>query len=366
MSELWKQNINHSWAPTSSQVAEDPVGPTGYGRVAILVKRPRDTGNELTEENFRYETRTLPEDIHLEAGKVIVKVDYLSMDPTQMIWAQDIPQYMPACGLNTIMRSLGVGTIIKTSDEQNWPVGTVVSGMLGVVEFSLTDAAGLMRAIPDVPATWNIGPFHFIQGHTAWVGYKICNPKNSETMVVSGAAGAVGLLAAQLGKSQGARVIGVAGGSTKCKFLTEELGLDGAVDYKLGDVSAALKELCPNGIDCYFDNVGGSISEAVFDNANCGCRVAICGLISSYENKGAYGPRNYEMILHRRMTIQGFIAADYLASTPQSIAEIKGLLAEGKLKLKEDIREGKVDDYVNTIRNLFSGGNHGKLLLKLI
>jgi len=365
MTEFWRIR-DHSWAPTSSQVREDPVGATGYGRVAILVKRPHETGGEFTEETFRYETRPLPEDFEIASGKVLVKVEYLSMDPTHLIWSQDIPQYMPAVGLNTIMRCLGVGSIVKTSDEQKWPVGSIVSGIFGVVEFSVVDGAGLSPAVPNVPATWNIGPFNFIQGHTAWIGYKICDPKAGETMVVSGAAGAVGLLAAQLGKSQGARVIGIAGGETKCKFLTEELGLDGAIDYKAENVSEALKRLCPNGIDSYFDNVGGSITEAIFDQANCFCRVAVCGLISSYEQKVATGPKNYEMVLMRRMTIQGFICLDHLATMSESIKEISGLLEEGKMKLKEDIREGKVDDYTKTIRNLFTGGNYGKLILKLI
>ena len=139
---------------------------------------------------------------------------------------------MPGVGLNTIMRCAGYGTIVKTTDDEKWPVGKAVTGFFGVAEYSLVDFAGLFPVVPDVPATWNLGPFSVLQGHTAWVGYKICDPKVGETMVVSGAAGAVGLIAAQLGKSKGARVIGVAGGAEKCKFLTETLGLDGCIDYK--------------------------------------------------------------------------------------------------------------------------------------
>ena len=187
--------------------------------------------------------------------------------------------------------------------------------------------------------------------------------------MVSGAAGAVGSMAGQLGKIAGARVIGIAGGAAKCAYVVEELGFDGCIDYKSESVEAGLSRLCPNGVDCFFDNVGGPTLDAVVAHSNCFGRIAICGSISQYEGKmgpAAVGFKNVEMVLMRRLTMQGFICVDHLASVGEAMGEIADGLSTGKIKCKFDIKEGPLDSYVDTIGLLLTGGNNGKLLLKLV
>lgn len=221
----------------------------------------------------------------------------------------------------------------------------------------------------DVPLSWNLGPLFFGMGHTAWIGNKICAIKPGNTYVVSGAAGAVGSLAGQLAKIAGARVIGIAGGADKCRMLVDELGFDGAVDYKKNSVHADLLALCPQGIDCYFDNVGGEILDIVLTQMNCFGRIAFCGAISTYsgdqEEGASRGPCNYKMILMRRLKVQGFLCRDHAASKPESTAEIMAGILEGKIHFKEDIREAPVEKYVDTLNLLFTGGNTGKLIMKI-
>lgn len=363
MSETWKIR-DKSWAPTTSEVPVDTIGAQGFGKCGLLVKRPYE--GKFSPDCFEFVNRPVPE--ILEAGTVLIQNLYLSMDPTNLIWAQEIPQYMPAVGLGTVMRCGGVGKVVKTTDEEKLPVGTFVS-TLGLAEFLVSPIASVNPVVPGVPLSYNLGPFSLVQGHTAWIGYKICDPKAGETIVVSGAAGAVGSLAGQLAKRTGARVIGVAGGPDKCRMVKEEFGFDDCLDYKGSEsIVDGLKRLCPNGIDSYFDNVGGETLDAVLSLSNCYARIAFCGAISTYTgNMGsnAMGPKNFEMILMRRLTIQGFICVDHLASVPESFAEIGQALKAGQLKQKEDIREVDIESYVETVNNLFTGGNTGKLIIRL-
>ena len=263
MSELYKVRDN-SWAPTSTQVPVDVKGPEGCGKVVLLTKRPSPA---LDDSCFTSENRPVPE--ILEPGTVLVKNTHYSMDPTHFIWSQEIPQYMPAIGLGTVMRCLTLGTVVKTTDPEKFPEGTVVSIFGGLAEYTVVPFVGVNPTQPGVPVEMNLGPFSLIQGHTAWVGYKICQVKEGETMVVSGAAGAVGSMAGQLGKIAGARVIGIAGGPEKCAYVTGELGFDACIDYKAETVEAGLARLCPGGVDCFFDNVGGGTLDAVVAAMNC-------------------------------------------------------------------------------------------------
>ena len=207
-----------SWAPTSSQVPEDPVGPNCVGKYLALVKRPEAF---FTKDCFEVKNKELPES--LEAGTVLVKVLYLSMDPTHVIWAKLIPQYMPAVGINTAMRCLGIFEVIKSSDEEKFPVGFIGHGFTGVASHCILKFGEVNPAAPGAPITYNVGPFSLIQGHTAWIGYKICDPKKDQTMVISGAAGAVGSTAGQLAKTTGARVIGIFSLSPYYSLLTSNL-----------------------------------------------------------------------------------------------------------------------------------------------
>eukprot|EP01033_Poteriospumella_lacustris_P006814 gene6814-4910_t len=267
------------------------------------------------------------------------------------------------------MRCSGVGRVVKSSDESRLAVGAYVTTFAGLSEYLVMKIEQCTPVAKDVPLSWNLGPLFFGMGHTAWIGNKICAIKPGNTYVVSGAAGAVGSLAGQLAKIAGARVIGIAGGADKCRMLVDELGFDGAVDYKKNSVHADLLALCPQGIDCYFDNVGGEILDIVLTQMNCFGRIAFCGAISTYsgdqEEGASIGPRNYKMILMRRLKVQGFLCRDHAASKPESTAEIMAGIQEGKIHFKEDIREAPVEKYVDTLNLLFTGGNTGKLIMKI-
>jgi len=287
------------------------------------------------------------------------------MDPTHFIWAQEIPQYMPAVGLNTIMRCLTLGEIVKSADEEKFPAGQIASIFGGLAEYSVIPFAGVNPTAPGAPVEMNLGPFSLIQGHTAWVGHKIMNVKAGQTVVVSGAAGAVGSMAAQLCKIAGARVIGIAGGPEKCAYVNS-LNVDGCVDYK-DNLEKGLDALCPAGIDGYFDNVGGPTLDAVVARMNVFGNIAICGGISQYEGAmggTGHGFKNIEMLLMRRLTMQGYVVVDHLASVGEAMGEIGAGIANGTIKWKGDVREGTVEDYVKTVNLLLTGGNNGKLILK--
>lgn len=357
--------VDKSWAPDWSNVSIDPVGPKGFGKCAILVKRPSP---KITSECFEFVTKELPET--LDEGSVLVQHLVISMDPTHILWMNDMPQYMPAVGLNTIMRGFTIGKVIKTTDEEKMPIGSLISCFGGIAEYSMQAIGGCNPLVPDVPLTWNFGPFSLLMGHTAWVGYKICAPTPGCTFVVSGAAGAVGCLAGQLAKIAGAKVVGIAGGEEKCRYVTEELGFDACIDYKKENVKEGLQRVAPEGIDCYFDNVGGEILDTVMGLANVFCRIAFCGSISEYQGDlldgVSKGPSNYKLILMKRMKVQGYVCIDHLASVPEAYKEIGKGIEEGKIKWKEDIREGGIKTYVDTINLLYNGGNKGKLMLKLV
>jgi NADPH-dependent curcumin reductase CurA len=263
----------------------------------------------------------------------------------------------------------GLGRVIVSSDESKFPVGSYITAMGGLAEYLTLRTQQCTPVATDCPLSWNLGPLFFGMGHTAWIGNKICAIKPGETYVISGGAGAVGTIAGQLAKMAGARVIGIAGGPAKCRFLTEELGFDGAVDYKTDDVESQLDRLCPNGIDCYFDNVGGDILDYVLARMNCFGRIAFCGAISMYSGDlmdgESRGPKNYKMIFMRRLKVQGFICRDHAASKKESEAEIVQGIKEGKIRFKEDIKDGRLEEYVATLNLLFTGGNTGKLILKI-
>jgi len=360
MSKLWEV-VDNSWAPP---LIEETVGPRGYGKCCVLVKRPE---KEITEDCFEFQNRPIPD--ALAEGEVLLKQLMLSMDPTHSIWMRKVVQYSPCIALGNIMRCSGVCQVIKTTNESKLPVGSYVTTFAGIAEYLVMNIDRCVPCPPNIPLSWNLGPLFFGMGHTAWIGNKICAIKPGETYVVSGAAGAVGSIAGQLAKLAGARVIGIAGGPEKCSMLLSELGFDGAIDYKRNNVEQELKILCPNGIDCYFDNVGGEILDYVLNQMNCFGRIAFCGAISMYsgdlEEGASRGPQNFKMIFMRRLKVQGFLCRDHSASKGESTAEIMQAIQEGKLKFKEDVREAHIEDYVKIVNLLFTGGNTGKLIMKI-
>jgi NADPH-dependent curcumin reductase CurA len=235
----------------------------------------------------------------------------------------------------------------------------------GVQSHVVSDGRGARKVdLQRAPAATYLGALG-MTGLTAYFGlFEVGDLRDGETVVVSGAAGAVGSVAGQIAKIKGCRVVGIAGGPEKCALLTDELGFDAAIDYRAGDVTRPLHEHCPDGIDVYFDNVGGEILDAALANLAMHARVVICGAISQY-NSAPRGPRNYMMLLVRRARMQGFLVFDYPDKNAQALGELAGWVADGSLKVKEHVVRGTVDDFPETLQMLFRGENVGKLVLEL-
>ena len=264
----------------------------------------------------------------LQDGQVLIRTVYLSLDPTNRIWMSDQDQYLPPVGIGDVMRGGGIG-VVEDSRSDRWAPGAIVNtGLGGWERYTVADAAGIsaVPAIPGMPLT----AFMSVLGGTGLTAYfgltDIGKPKPGETLVVSAAAGAVGSVVGQIGKLMGCRVIGIAGGPEKCRWLVDELGFDGAVDYKTEDVGAALDRLCPDGIDIDFENVGGVVMDAVVSRMNLFSRMALCGMISTYNLEGPVpGPADFARVLMRRILIKGFIIIDYLPRAAEAFAQLVAL-----------------------------------------
>lgn len=300
-------------------------------------------------------------------GQVQVRTTCLSIDPTIRIWMSDIPQYMPPITLGDTVRALGVG-VVEQSAHPGFSNGDRVVGLLGWATHPTLDGAGLQKLPADLPLpdTKVLSLLGLTTGMTAYFGLlDICDPKPGQTLVVDAAAGAVGSLAGQIGKIKGCRVIGIAGGPEKCRYATEELGLDACIDHKQGSVGKGLDEHCPSGIDLCFENVGGPILDDILLRMNNHGRVSICGLIEGYNRAGKRtpGPYAFGMVLMRRLRVQGFIVTDYAPRFADATSELLGWAQQGKLKTREDVRKG-FDALPDTLRGLLRGENFGKLLLE--
>jgi NADPH-dependent curcumin reductase CurA len=298
-------------------------------------------------------------------GEVLVKVLYLSLDPAMRGWMNEGRSYVPPVGLGEVMRAGGVGLVIASNDT-SLAVGDYVVGITGVQDYATVKAGAMTRVDPRLaPLPRYLGALGS-SGMTAYFGLlDICDPKPGETVVVSGAAGAVGALVGQIAKIKGCHVVGIAGGPAKCRYLTEELGFDAAIDYKSEDVPKMLRHHCPKGINVYFDNVGGDILDAVLAQLVLKARVSLCGAISQYNNTdGIQGPRNYLSLLINRARMEGFIVFDYAARYPEGVKAMSGWLAEGKLKAREDIVDG-LETFPETLLKLYRGENFGKLVIKV-
>jgi NADPH-dependent curcumin reductase CurA len=334
-----KERINRQW-----RLAARPVG---------LIK-PSDF-------EWKQEPAPSPGD-----GEVLVRNIYLSLDPTNRGWVSDRETYLPPVGIGDVMRGSAIG-VVEESRNANLPQGTHVQGLLGWQDYAISNGTGL-TALPDnpaIPLTAYFGLFGHI-GLTAYFGLlDIGRPKQGETLVVSAAAGATGSLVGQIGKIKGCRVVGIAGGDEKCRWLTEELGFDAAINYKNESVAEALKRHCPDGIDVYFENVGGEILDAVLSHINLRARIVLCGLISQYNaTEPVPGPYNFVNILIKRARVEGFIVLDYLPRAQEAFADLSKWYLEGKLKYRVDVVEG-LEHAPEAINRLFEGSNTGKLILKI-
>jgi NADPH-dependent curcumin reductase CurA len=296
----------------------------------------------------------------------VVAVDHISIDPAMRGWLDDVPSYLPPVRLNTVMRAIGVGRVVRSLSDR-FPVGTAVMGMLGVQRFALVNAAKLTAIDTSLGSPRSHLGVLGQTGLTAFFGlFEIGMPKAGDTVVVSAAAGAVGSVVGQLARLSGCRVIGIAGGAKKCLYIRNELGFDEAIDYKSEDVGSALKTLCPSGIDVYFDNVGGPTLEAVLNNLALKARIVICGAISQYNaTELPAGPNNLWKLLVRRASMQGFLVFDHADEYPQARARLADWVARGSLLGAETVVDGTVDDFPHVFLRLFQGENMGKLILSL-
>jgi len=298
-------------------------------------------------------------------GDALIKLRYLSMDPTNRIWMSDRDQYMPPVEIGAVMRGVGIGEVVESRTSQ-YAVGDIVTGMLGWQDYVLASETGgvsvLPRGLPiGLPVMLNVlgGT-----GITAWFGLvELAKPKEGETLVVSAATGAVGSVVGQIGKSLGLRVVGITGGRAKCDYLLKELGFDAAVDYRADDFAAQLVAATPDGIDIDFENVGGVVMREVMARMNIGGRVSLCGMISGY-NSGEDMLGDYTVILMKRLTLRGFIITDFADRFMEAIGQLAGLLMAGKIKSNETIMEG-LENAPVALNRLFDGDKLGKLMVKV-
>ena len=300
----------------------------------------------------------------LGAGSVRVKTLMLSLDPTNRIWAGPTESYLPPVPLGTVMRGIAVG-VVEESQHPGLQVGDVVQGMMGWQEQAVLPGASLNLLPKGVtPEQW-FAVFGHI-GLTAYFGLlEVGQAKAGETLVVSAAAGAVGSLVGQIGKILGMRVVGIAGGAEKCKWIVEDLGFDAAIDYKSEKVGKRLRELCPNGIDVDFENVGGEIMDACLARLALRGRVVLCGMISQYNATAVpEGPRNLANVLMQRGRIEGFIVLDYLGRSREAFAKLGEWVKTGKLKFATDVVVG-LENAPTALDRLFIGANRGKLMVKV-
>ncbi len=301
----------------------------------------------------------------LADGEVLVRNIYLSLDPANRGWIREGPSYVEPVALGDVMRGLTIG-VVEESRNERFSVGDIVSGTIGWQDFAISDGSDQRVIDPGpLPLTAFLGLFGMV-GLTAYFGLlDVGKPKAGETLVVSGAAGAVGSIVGQIGKIVGCRVVGIAGTDEKCTWLTDDLGFDAAINYKTENVARKLHKHCPDGIDVIFENVGGEILDAELMWINNYARVAVCGLISGYNAaEKVPGPSAFPMVLIRRARVEGFIVIDYLDRAGEAIARLSEWYGEGRLKYRVDVYDG-LETAPQNINRLFDGSNNGKLIIKV-
>ncbi|WP_431511159.1 NADP-dependent oxidoreductase [Variovorax sp. DAIF25] len=333
-----------------------------------LAKRPEAAA---TREHWSFGSEPVAEPAE---GGVLVKTLSLSLDPAMRGWLNDAKSYIPPVEIGAVMRAGGIGRVIASKNPQ-FSVGDTVYGTLNVQEYMLIPQEEIKRngLVKIDLRVGSITQWLNVLGMPGMTGYfglmDVGQPKAGETVVISGAAGAVGQTVGQLAKIKGCRVVGIAGGEAKCDWVVKELGFDACIDYKAGAAAVrdGLKQHCPKGVDIYFDNVGGEILDLVLARIARKARIIICGAISQYNNANsmpAAGPRNYLSLLVNRARMEGIVVFDYADRYPVAIAELAGYLKDGRMKSKEDIVQG-LDTFPEALNRLFSGANFGKLVLQV-
>lgn len=299
-------------------------------------------------------------------GEFLVAIDHLSIDPGMRGWMNASRSYVPPVEIGAVMRAAAVGRVVQ-SRHSGFRVGDHVSGFFGVQEYAVSDGREVTTVdLSFGPSESHLGVLGFT-GLTAYFGLlETGKPQPGETVVVSGAAGAVGSVAGQIARVQGCRTIGIAGGRTKCDWLVEELGFDAAIDYKSQDVRRQLRDLAPNGVDVFFDNVGGEILDDVLARLALKARVVISGAVSQYNaTRSMQGPSNYMQLLVARATMAGFVVFDYAERFPEALDQLAQWMRSGSVKAHEQVIEADIDDFPDVFLGLFRGENTGKLVMAL-
>ena len=329
-------------------------------RMVKLARRPKGM---TTRADFSIEDGPVPQP---GPGEFRVKVEYISLDPAMRGWMSEGRSYVPPVGLGDVMRAYAAG-IVEASNNPSFKQGDAVQGLFGVQKYAISKGERIYKVdTGQAPLQRWIGGLG-MPGWTAYFGLlEVGQPKAGETVVVSAASGAVGSVVGQIAKIKGCRAVGIAGGPDKCRYVTSELGFDACVDYKAGKLGPDLKAAAPKGIDVYFENVGGEILDTVLMQMNLFGRIPVCGLIPAYNaTELPPGPKNIRAVLTQRLRMQGLIVFDWANRVPEAIAQLGAWYKEGKLKIREDVREGGIDAYPDVLNLLYTGGNLGKLVLKV-
>lgn len=327
----------------------------------ILVKRPIGLPSSDT---WQLESHPIPE---LAQGQALIQQHYISLDPAMRGWLNESKSYIQPVALGAVMRAGSVGQVIAVNQHPNLVVGDYVSGNGGVQQYAIAEEKGWFKIDPSLASLPTYIGTLGMPGQTAYHGLlDVGQAKEGDVVLVSGAAGAVGSVVGQIAKIKGCKVVGIAGGPENKAYLLDELSFDGAIDYKSEDLRAALKKECPDGIDVYFDNVGGEILDLALARLRFKARVVICGAISQYNNTTPMrGPSNYMSLLVNRARMEGMVVFDYAKKYGEAAREMAGWIKEGKLKTREDVYEG-IENFYETFLRLFTGEKKGKLVLKVL
>lgn len=330
-------------------------------RRLVLAHRPEGMCDDTT---VRTESVPVPEP---GPGEAVVRVQWLSIDPTIRTWMDDAPGYLPPIGIDEVVRSGGIGEVVASRNDA-YPVGATVFGTLGWQDHAVVGGPGNgAQVLPDgVDPTIALSVLG-ITGMTAYFGLlDIGRPTEGDTVVVSGAAGATGSVVGQIARIKGAaNVVGIAGSDAKCAWLVDELGFDAAINYKTENVAGRLRELCPDGIDVYFDNVGGAILDACLGRLALNARVVCCGAISAYNDRGSSpGLQNYTALIIRRARMEGFLILDYADRYAEAQADLLGWVLDGRVRHTVHVVDG-LESAVDALNLLFTGGNSGKVMVRV-
>ncbi|MEP0356011.1 NADP-dependent oxidoreductase [Paraglaciecola sp.] len=324
-----------------------------------LVARP--ASGPIPANLFEVIKKEIP---NAEAGQVLVRQTHMSLDPAMIGWMNPDPEsYIPPVALGDVMRSSGLGEIVE-SQHPDFSVGDRVMGMTGWSEYILSSGEGLRKVQPGLDPEMVLSVFA-LPGLTATQGlFGFGNPKLGETILISGAAGSVGSIVGQLAKAEGLNVVGVAGSDEKCKWLVEDLGFDGAINYKNDDIDAKIKGFAPKGVDIYFENTGGPIQHHAIENMNAHGRVVVCGMISDYTTETPSAGPNWIPIIKKRITIQGYAMPDHFPQVTELVSKLTPYVMQGKVTYRAHVLEG-LESAIDGLNMLLTGANNGKLIVKL-